>query len=141
MKGLVVDASVAIKWFIPEVHAIDASRLLNKNLQFMAPDLIFAEFGNILWKKCRARELTSNVATEILNDFKRLPLNSYEAESLIDLAWEIATTYRCTVYDSLYVALAQSEGSLLVTADRTLCNILKSTHLANLLLWVEDIKN
>lgn len=53
MKAIVVDASVAIKWFIPEIHATAAGRLLEKNLKLLAPDLIFAEIGNILWKKCR----------------------------------------------------------------------------------------
>lgn len=138
---IAVDASVAIKWFIPEVHAIAATRLLHKNLQFIAPDLIFAEVGNILWKKSRSKELTLNTASAILNDFKRLPLNSFESEPLLDTAWQIATAHQCTVYDSLYVALAQAEGCILVTADRALYNILSSTNLAHLLLWVEDIKN
>ena len=141
MKAIVVDASVAIKWFIPEVHAISATRLLHTNLQFIAPDLIFAEVGNILWKKYRSKELTLDTASAILDDFKRLPFNSHENESLLDAAWQIATTYQCTVYDSLYVALAQTEGCLLVTADRALYKALSTTSLAGLLLWVEDIKN
>ncbi|HLB41939.1 MAG TPA: type II toxin-antitoxin system VapC family toxin [Gammaproteobacteria bacterium] len=141
MKTIVVDASVAIKWFIPEVHAIAATRLLHKNLQFIAPDLIFAEVGNILWKKYRSKELTLDTANGILNDFKKLPLNSCASEFLLDTAWQIATAHQCTVYDSLYVALAQSERCLLVTADRVLYNTLSTTHLACILLWVEDIKN
>ncbi len=141
MKTIVVDASVTIKWFIPEIHAIAATRLLHKNLQFIAPDLIFAEVGNILWKKFRSKELTLDKASDILNDFKRLPLNSFESEPLLDTAWQIATTHQCTVYDSLYVALAQTEGCLLVTADRVLYNVLSTTNLGNLLLWVEDIKS
>jgi predicted nucleic acid-binding protein len=141
LKAIVVDASVAIKWFIPEVHAIFATRLLHTNLHFIAPDLIFAEVGNILWKKYRSKELTLDTASAILDDFKRLPFNSHENESLLDAAWQIAIVHQCTVYDSLYVALAQTEGCLLVTADRTLYNTLCPTHLASLLLWVEDIKN
>ncbi len=141
MKAIVVDASIVIKWFIPEVHAISATRLLHTNLQFIAPDLIFAEVGNILRKKYRLKELTLDTASAILDDFKRLPFNSHENESLLDAAWQIATAHQCTVYDSLYVALAQTEGCLLVTADRALHNTLSTTHLASLLLWVEDIKN
>lgn len=38
------------------------------------------------------------------------------------------------------LALAQTEGCLLVTADRALHNALHATRLAQLLLWVEDIK-
>jgi predicted nucleic acid-binding protein len=140
LKAIVVDASVAIKWFIPEIHANFATRLLHKNLQFIAPDLIFAEVGNILWKKYRSKELTLDIASSILNDFKKLPLDSYESEPLLDTAWHIATAHQCTVYDSLYVALAQIEGCLLVTADRVLHKTLSKTDLAHILLWVEDIK-
>lgn len=109
-------------------------------MNFLAPDLIFAEFGNILWKKCRSKELTIDVATTIFDDFKKLPFKSFENENLVDAAWQIATEHKCTFYDSLYLALAQTEGCLLVTADRTLCNILRTTQLDSLLLWVEDIK-
>jgi predicted nucleic acid-binding protein len=140
LKTVVVDASVAIKWFIPEIHAIEATHLLHKNLKLLAPDLIFAEVGSILWKKCRLKELTLNIASAILDDFKKLPFDIYESEVLLDAAWQIATTHQCTIYDSLYVALAQTERSLLVTADSALYNTLKKTHLEKVLLWVEDIK-
>lgn len=140
MKAIVVDACVVIKWFIPEVHAISAALLLHKNLQFIAPDLIYAEIGNILWKKYRSKELTLDEASAILEDFKRFPLKTYENESLLDTAWQIATAHQCTLYDSLYVALAQKEGCLLVTADKALHHALSTTTLAKLTLWVEDIK-
>jgi predicted nucleic acid-binding protein len=141
MKTIVVDASVAIKWFVPEVHSASAAQLLQSNVMLIAPDLICAEIGNILWKKQRSKELTLNIASEILSDFEKLPLIHHESKFLLHTAWEIATKYSCTFYDSLYLALAKTEKCLLTTADRTLCNILKSTPLETSLLWVEDIKN
>ena len=45
---LVVDASVAAKWLAPEPESPFAAALLDDELA--APDLIFAEVGNILWK-------------------------------------------------------------------------------------------
>ena len=140
MKTIVVDASVVIKWFIPEVHAIAAGHLLHKNFKLIAPDLIFVEVGSILWKKQRRKEITRTTANDILNDFKRLPIENYEIEPLIDEAWNIAATYQCTVYDSLYVALARTEKCVLATADQSLVNTLKPSPLAKSLLWVEDIK-
>lgn len=141
MKSIVVDASVAIKWFIPEIHSIVAAGLLNKKFKLLAPDLIFAEVGNILWKKLRLNEVVFETAKAILDDFKKMPFDTYESEVLLDKAWEIAITHNCTVYDSLYVALASTERSLLATADKRLYNSLKATSLSNTLLWVEDIKN
>lgn len=140
MKSIIVDASVAIKWFVPEIHASAAVGLLNKKFKLLAPDLIFAEVGNILWKKWRLKELTRDIAGSILSDFKKIPFEIHESEALLSTAWHIATTHDCTVYDSLYVALAEREKGLLVTADRALYKALKNTPLSEVLLWVEDVK-
>ena len=51
MKGAVIDASVAVKWFIPEIHSQTAVKLLAGKKTLYAPDLIYAEVGNTLWKK------------------------------------------------------------------------------------------
>ena len=45
----VVDASVAAKWLVPEADSPLAEALLDDDL--LAPDLLFAEVGNILWNK------------------------------------------------------------------------------------------
>jgi predicted nucleic acid-binding protein len=44
----VVDASVAAKWLAPEEDSAQALKYLNAEL--LAPDLLFAEVANILWK-------------------------------------------------------------------------------------------
>lgn len=55
MEKVVIDSSVAIKWFVVEPYSADARRLLYGyqlgELEFLAPDLINAEIGNIVWKK------------------------------------------------------------------------------------------
>ena len=139
MKKIVIDASVAIKWFIPEVHAEKATRILQKKFKLLTPDLIFAEVGNILWKKLRLKEITYDIAIEILKDFRRIPMENFGIEPYLEFAWKIVTDYQCTVYDSLYVALAKTEEAVLVTADRLLYKNLQQTSLANSLLWIEDI--
>ncbi|WP_211175979.1 type II toxin-antitoxin system VapC family toxin [Brasilonema sp. UFV-L1] len=53
MSRYVVDANVAIKWFLPQVYADDARRLLTGNHSLLVPDLLFPEVGNILWKEVR----------------------------------------------------------------------------------------
>ncbi len=140
MKKIVVDASIVVKWFIPEIHSEHAIRLLNKPIKFLAPNLIYAEVGNILWKKLRLKELTQESAQDILNDFKKIPLEVIDNHILLETAWQIATKYQRTFYDSLYLALAYIENCLFVTADQVFINALKSTDLSSSLLWVENIK-
>jgi predicted nucleic acid-binding protein len=55
--NLVIDASVAIKWFAPELLSAEAERLLDVDDALFAPDLLLVERGNIIWKKVRLGEL------------------------------------------------------------------------------------
>ena len=55
MNGLVVDASVAIKWFIDEPDSGEAVAVLQHSIS--APDLLAPECANILWKKVGRGEL------------------------------------------------------------------------------------
>ena len=53
MSVFVVDASVVVKWFVPEIHSDAARRLLVLPHEYVAPDLLFAETANTIWKKIR----------------------------------------------------------------------------------------
>ena len=142
MRRFVVDASVAIKWFVPEVHHEAARRLLHEGFKLLSPDLVRAEVGNVLWKKWRRGELSAGEAVAILRDFGRFPLSIRTSESLVEGAWAVAEGFGRSFYDGLYVALALETGSSLVTADSRLYNALRDDALADALaanlLWVED---
>ena len=135
----VVDASVAVTWCVPEIHSEHALRLLRKGFCLQAPELIQAEFGNVLWKKCRARELDGTTAGEILDNFKRSPLVVQPHGAYLKLAWEIALKHRQTFYDSLYLSLAMAEKARMVTADRKFFDSLAGTSSQPHLLWIEDV--
>src|SRR5207302_11151721 len=93
----VVDASVAIKWFVPEVHAASASRLLDPANALHAPDLIFPEVGNILWKKVRRGELTEDEGREVLQGLAVVPMAVHPSPPLLSAAFEIAVRTGRTV--------------------------------------------
>ena len=67
MTKFVVDANVAIKWVIPEIHSEAASRLLNNSNTLLVPDFFFSEIGNIFWKQVRFNSLTLEFAQFNLN--------------------------------------------------------------------------
>lgn len=138
MRHLVVDASVVIKWFVPEVHAEAARRLLREDVELFAPDLLRAEVGNVLWKKRRSGEIDEATGRAILADLRRFPVQIVDSDTFLEAAWELAVRLDRSFYDSLYLALAHSLGYPLVTADLRLYNSLKATPNDMDLLWVED---
>jgi len=115
---VVVDASVAVKWLIPEEFSAHARMLLSTDYQLLAPDLLSAELGNALWKKHRRRELDSRTATRLLRDFSRIPIELHPAGRLGNLA------------------LAAGNRSTLVTADRRLHDTCREGRLGLLVGWI-----
>ena len=138
MKRLVVDASVAIKWFVPEIHSASAARLLDPEFIISAPDLIAPEFGNTVWKKVRRQEITPAEAIEILNAFPSMAIEIYPSGALLMPAFELAVALDRTVYDSLYLALAVAQDGALITADRRFHTAVVASPLARNVRWIED---
>lgn len=139
MKRVIVDASVAAKWSLPEPYSDAAARLLTADFEICAPDLLWAEVGNIFWKKWRQGEVTAAEAGALLQDFRRFPVQTFSAEAITGIAWEIASTFSRSFYDSLYLALAVDRACPFVTADRRLYNALSGGTSPAPLVWVEDI--
>jgi predicted nucleic acid-binding protein len=139
MSRYVVDANVAIKWYLPEVHDEAARRLLENGHTLIVPDLLFSECGNILWKRVRSGQMTKEEAQTVLQSLGSLDLDVSPSWPLVLPALEIACQTDRSVYDSLYLALAIREGTVMATADEKFYNALKTTPIASSLLWVEDI--
>ncbi len=135
----VVDASVAIKWYVPEVYEQEASRLQKSGDELHAPELILPEFGNIVWKKVTRREITEKEGQKIVTEFSRLNLVYHPQRQIIKSAFTGAMMTSQTVYDWTYMALALSLGCQFVTADERFYKALETTKLKKHLLWVGDI--
>lgn len=137
MTRLAVDASVAIKWFVPEIHSEASLQLLKKRREFLVPDLVWGEVGNILWKKRQRDEITDEDARFVLQQLGRLNLSVHSSQELAGAAWNLASRLKRTFYDSLYLALSESQACPLVTADRRLFNAVSPAGLN--LVWIEDV--
>jgi predicted nucleic acid-binding protein len=114
---IVVDASVAAKWVLPETDSTRAAALRTADDELIAPSLVIAEIGNAIWKAVLRGNVAGGDATEILRicvaHFERIvPL-----EELAARASELAIDLRRPIYDCFYLALAQRETAILVTAD------------------------
>jgi predicted nucleic acid-binding protein len=137
---VVVDASVAVKWFVPEELSTEARMVLADEYELLAPDLLWAELGNALWKKHRRRELDQRTASRLLRDFSRVPIKFHPAGRWTEAALELAIRQGVTVYDGLYLALAAGNGCRLMTADRRLHEACREGVLRHLVGWVGEIR-
>jgi predicted nucleic acid-binding protein len=130
MNSLVFDCNVVIKWYVPEVHTDKGQKILdtyvNGKIQLQAPDLIHAELANVLWKKNRLEGLEIEKAKRILRSFEELESVFAPTRDLFQQALDIAHECQRSVYDSLYIALAQRELRSMVTADERLVNAIQS---------------
>jgi predicted nucleic acid-binding protein len=136
---IVVDASIAVKWFTDEIHAQAARRLLTDRHDLLAPELIYAEVANAFLKRWRRKEMSRESVDDAVTQFRRAPLKTAATVGLLAAAWQVAVRHDRSIYDALYVTLAASQSCSLVTADRKLFNALKDHARVVQLLWVEDV--
>jgi predicted nucleic acid-binding protein len=135
---VVVDASVAVKWFVPEELSSEARRLLAPEYELMAPDILWVELGNVLWKKHRRRELDQRTATRLLDDLSRVPIKLHPAQRWTWAALDLAIRHGVSVNDGLYLAVAAGNGCRLMTADRKLRDACGDGPLKQIVTWVRD---
>jgi len=128
---VVVDSSVAIKWLVPQINSPQALNIAEKSLtgslKLLAPDLIYPEIGNILWKLSRFGNLSQTECCEALALFQSIKLEITKSELILTEAYQFAFTHQRTEYDSLYIVLSQYHHCPFVTDDMKLVNALSYT--------------
>ena len=139
MSLRVFDASVGVKWFLPEVHSAEARHWRGVPGEAHVPYFFEIEFANILWKEIGWSEITRADADDILSHLPALPLIRHPDGPLLPLAFDLADQTRRTVYDCLYLALAVQLGGQMVSADERLVNSLAGTPWAASIVRVQDV--
>ena len=124
--SVVVDASVVIKWFVPEAGSDAASRLLASGDRLAAPDLLFAEIANAIWKKVVRGQLTRAESQRLISDIEKIAVATTPCRALANDAHAIALITSRSVYDSMYVALALRLDTRVITADERFFHALQS---------------
>jgi predicted nucleic acid-binding protein len=124
---LVIDASVAIKWFVPENNHEIALDLLDRRDRLAAPDLLLVETANIAWKKAIRGEIRADQAEMIAAILPRYIETLRSAQDLIATASRMALALRHPVYDCVYIACAEAAEATLITADSRLIRAVSGT--------------
>lgn len=127
---MIIDASVAIKWLLPEDRVGEATALLERP-GLVAPDLIFAEIADAIWKKVWLGEIAS-----LPPSLDRIGEYFDEVVSCAALsvrACELGLELDHPACDCFYLALAERENDVLMTADRKFARKVATTPLAHLI--------
>ena len=119
---VVVDASVAFKWLVEEENSDKATALTrlwdDEGAQLAAPPLLPFEVANALHRRVLRGELSVEVAGGLMQDLMSLGLVLHDTPNLHVRALELASQLdQGAIYDAHYLALAESLGCELWTAD------------------------
>ena len=136
MKKVVIDASVVIKLFFEEEHSKAAEQCVARADKLLAPDLLWVETANVIWKRQRRGDLAADAAIDIARHIMALPVAIHPSADLVSDALDLAMRFERTVYDCLYLALAVRTASVLVTGDLRLVNALAGGPLEKHIAWI-----
>jgi len=115
---LVIDASVACKWFFEEPLSSEARALGESDEAFVAPDMILVECANAAWRRVSGETVPRVQARAFLAALPQWFEALVPSARLHETAFDMACALEHPVYDCQYLALAENEGAQLVTADR-----------------------
>ena len=75
----------------------------------------------------------------MLAEVQRLPVTTFAHWPLLAAALDLAISLHQTVYDCLYLALAEKRNSVMVTADRRFHEVVSASVWADRSVWIEDV--
>lgn len=122
-----LDTSVFIKYLYPDEQEAAATELVVNalNNRLVSPCFAWAEIASVLRKKVKANLLNASEAEEIYRAFCTLPIEYVDSHDIRARAWEIADQYQLlTLYDSVFLAVAEREFAQYWTADIVLLKAL-----------------
>jgi predicted nucleic acid-binding protein len=138
MKPTVVDASAIAAALFRETNCEAADAILTSGVELHAPDLVYVEVANVIWKRYRRRQIDETEAIDLLSYALALPLEITPSRQLAESALKLAMHTGRTAYDCLYVALAVQLGTIVNTNDRRLVNALAGGPLKDHVAWLGE---
>ncbi len=133
-KNLVLDASIALKWFFEEKDTEKALQILKDikeaKIIGVVPHLFYFEIANVLKTK------TSYLLRETARSLKvlfNIPLQVVKTDlSLLSTAHKYARKFNLSIYDASYIAVAFLKNATLVTADEKMVKKVKLSFIKTL---------
>lgn len=127
MNTPVIDACVAIKWFLPEENYKKAGEILSSQNRLLAPDLFQIEMDSIISKKVRQRLIETDDAYRIYEEIRNFPIQTIPYSLICKLALDLSVALPITQYDACYLAVAIEYDEKVISADMRFVRGMKGT--------------
>ena len=138
MSDIVVDASVAVKWFAAEHDARIADEIANSGHRLCAPKILVTEVANALCRKAMIGLMSATEATKYWRSLSNYLDRLIAVDELIEPALLYACELRHPIYDLIYLETARRLDAQLITADRRFAAKLADTDLARHVTLLSD---
>lgn len=122
---IIIDASALSKYILKEPNWLDVEKYL---VDAKSVDHVVKEVSNAIWKAYIRNIISKEDATEKLNALLNLiGINIILVNELeiIEEAIKVAFDENITIYDALYIVLAEKENCALVTCNKKQAKIYK----------------
>jgi len=142
MKRAVIDASVVLKWYLPdEKYGAKAlallTRYISEDLEIAAPSLLEFEVINGLVIAQRRGRIGEEKIIAAIEGFLNLGISLMDISGLYSKVIHYCQAYSRSAYDASYLAVAEREAITLVTADEGLYNSVKKD--LSWVKWLGDV--
>jgi predicted nucleic acid-binding protein len=127
----VLDASVAASWCFPDESqsSAEAAFALIEQETALAPALLWFELRNVLLMGERRGRLSEAQTARFLKYLSELPIEA-DRDPDEGVVLGLARTHKLSVYDAVYLELAQRRALKLATLDRALMNAARLEHIS-----------
>jgi predicted nucleic acid-binding protein len=142
LKQSIIDASVVLKWYLPDEEYGDKAmgllkRYIAGDLELISPSLIEYELANGLIIACRRGRIKEENVVSAMEGFTGLGLRLVDVSDLYAELVRYCKRYKLSAYDDIYLALVGREGIDLITADKRFYNSVKVD--LSWVIWLGDI--
>ena len=140
MKFVVLDASIAAKWYISESDSDAAQKLLDSEFLFLAPDIFFVEVAGAVIRQHREyKQLSKDDVLLATEDLLRMGIETVSSAILLSRSVDISLALGHPIKDCFYVALAERWQTILVTADLQLHDKVKKSEWAKFVTSLANV--
>jgi predicted nucleic acid-binding protein len=135
---LVIEASVAVQWYVEEEYSDIAIRISHDASEMHVPNFFYQEVTNAFWRRARSGDIDAAIVPLWLDSLTDATTIVHDSRSLVHSAWQIASGTAMPIYDAGYLAVALAQKCPVVTADRAFFRQARVSGHAALVRWIDD---